>query len=173
MSEQHLPVGTPVAHGPWRGVVCGLTVTDDKIEYYAHDEQGQRRTFAAGELQRIEAPMTVSDYQAAALRTANHNLTGDKALIVAALGLTGEAGEVADLVKKHVGQGHPYDQEMRERLIDEAGDIAWYLANLCAALMVPMEDVLRANIEKLAGRYPAGFSSERSRNREPVAVKGE
>lgn len=173
MTNDHIKPGTPVAHGDWHGYVCGLTVTDFGIEYQAHGESGERRTFTADELERIEPPMTVSDYAAAALRTANHNLTGDKALIVAALGLTGEAGEVADIVKKHIGQGHPYDAEMRDRLIDEAGDIAWYLATLCAALMVPLEDVLRANIEKLRGRYPEGFSSERSRNREPVAVKGE
>ncbi len=110
--------------------------------------------------------MLVSDYQAAAMRTAAGDLaTGQRALIIAALGLTGEAGEVADLVKKHVGQGHPYDAAMRDRLIDEAGDIAWYLARLCEALMVPLEDVLARNIEKLAARYPHGFDPERSQHR--------
>ncbi len=168
MSNDHLPVGTPVTHGPWHGVVCGLSVTDAGIEYHAYDAEGQRRTFAAGELAPVLAPLTVRDYQAAALRTANHTLSGDKALIVAALGLCGEAGEVADLVKKHVGQGHPFDQAMRDRLIGEAGDVAWYLALLCAALMVPLEDVLAANVEKLRGRYPSGFEAERSMARAEV-----
>ncbi|HEX6121886.1 MAG TPA: nucleoside triphosphate pyrophosphohydrolase family protein [Ktedonobacterales bacterium] len=108
--------------------------------------------------------MDADTYQEQAMRTAG-DVRGpgpQHGLIVAALGLTGEAGEVADLVKKHVAQGHPIE---REKLLEEAGDIAWYLARLCAALDARLGDVLQANIEKLWRRYPEGFSTEASLRR--------
>lgn len=108
--------------------------------------------------------MDADTYQQLAMRTAGDLAATPfkDALVISALGLTGEAGEVADLVKKHVGQGHPLD---RERLIMEAGDVAWYLARLCTALEVPLGEVLRRNVEKLIARYPDGFSAEASINR--------
>ena len=48
------------------------------------------------------------------------------------------------------------------RLAGELGDIAWYLAEAATALGLPLEDILRANIEKLKRRYPQGFSASRS-----------
>ena len=79
------------------------------------------------------------------------------------MGLCGESGEVIDLVKKHVSHGHPLN---REKLIDELGDVAWYLAECAEAIGITLEDVLTHNIEKLKKRYPEGFSTERSINRE-------
>ena len=106
--------------------------------------------------------MTLNDYQHFAARTINRlcdNLTNT------ALGLAGEAGEVADLIKKVTCQGHDLD-ELRPKLIEELGDCAWYIALGCSVLGERMEDVLAANIEKLQKRYPQGFSAERSINRE-------
>ena len=80
-----------------------------------------------------------------------------------ALGLCGEAGEVGDLVKKHLFQGHELN---REKIIDELGDVAWYIAETAYALGVDLETVLAGNIEKLKKRYPEGFSAERSIHRE-------
>ena len=68
-----------------------------------------------------------------------------------------------DIVKKHLAQGHELD---REHLIKELGDIAWYLAETATALDVDLEEVLIQNIEKLKKRYPDGFSTEKSINRE-------
>lgn len=102
--------------------------------------------------------MTFDEYQADALRTA-----GSMDLAYQALGLAGEAGEVADLIKKHIGQGHPLD---RDRLAKEIGDVLWHAAMLCRVLGLSFGAVAKGNIEKLRVRYPEGFSPERSQDRE-------
>lgn len=79
-----------------------------------------------------------------------------------ALGLTGEAGEVADMIKKHIFHGHDLD---RDALIKELGDVCWYIALLCTAINVDMSEVMSRNIEKLKNRYPEGFSESASINR--------
>lgn len=84
-------------------------------------------------------------------------------LIEGALGLTGEAGEVADHIKKHIFQEHILD---KYHLINELGDVMWYLVLLCHAIDIDAEEILKFNIDKLADRYPGGFSSEASKNRE-------
>ena len=83
-------------------------------------------------------------------------------LLNGALGLTGEAGEVADQIKKTIFHGHDLD---RDGLIKELGDVCWYLALLCHAIDVPLEEVMIRNIEKLKKRYPEGFSESASINR--------
>ena len=79
------------------------------------------------------------------------------------MGLCGESGECIDIVKRHLAQGHELN---REELIKELGDVAWYLAETAFALDVELEEVLMRNIEKLKKRYPEGFSTEKSINRE-------
>ena len=113
--------------------------------------------------------MDADTYQHQAMRTAGDltATTFKDALIVSALGLTGEAGEVADMVKKHVAQGHALD---RERLILEAGDVAWYLARLCTALDVSLSDVLQRNVDKLTERYPDGFTPQASIGRKEHGI---
>ena len=105
--------------------------------------------------------MTVNEYHGLAMRTAP-KLDVDPMLIDAVLGLTREAGEVADLVKKAYYQGHDLDLEA---IMKELGDVAWYIALACQALGVGMEEVLKMNIEKLENRYPYGFDASMSRNR--------
>lgn len=107
--------------------------------------------------------MTINEYQKLAMVTKNPELSGRELLINSVMGLCGESGEVIDLVKKHVSHGHPLK---REKLIDELGDVAWYLAECATVLDVTLEEVLERNIEKLKKRYPEGFSTERSINRE-------
>lgn len=107
--------------------------------------------------------MTINEYQNLALRTLNPSLGKKDVLINGVMGLCGEAGEAIDIVKKHLAQGHELD---REHLIQELGDVAWYLAETAAALDVPLEEVLQRNIEKLQRRYPEGFSAERSEHRQ-------
>lgn len=108
--------------------------------------------------------MTINDYQQAALRTANTEKLSDKELLTnGVLGLSGEFGECADLVKKHLFQGHELDSE---KLAKELGDVAWYLAVASYAIGYSLEAVLQMNVDKLRKRYPDGFSAERSIHRE-------
>lgn len=101
--------------------------------------------------------MNLDDYQRAAMRT--HVDDGPVRLASYALGIAGEAGEVADLVKKHIGHGHPLDAV---KLQNELGDVLWYIAGLAQVLGLSLSDVAQANIDKLLRRYPDGFSTEAS-----------
>jgi len=109
--------------------------------------------------------MTINEYQEAALRTAStmHHKDTTAKLINGALGLTGESGEVADLLKKHCFQGHSLD---KQHIAEELGDIAWYIAFTAAALGYDLETILQMNVDKLYKRYPEGFSADRSLHRE-------
>ena len=107
--------------------------------------------------------MTINEYQQRAMATLNPKLTERDVLINSVMGLCGESGEAIDIVKKWLAQGHKLD---RTHLAKELGDIAWYLAEAATALGMPLEDILRANLEKLERRYPDGFSTERSVGRE-------
>ena len=107
--------------------------------------------------------LTANDYQRQAMALLNPALSRKDVLINGVMGLCGESGEAIDIVKKHLHQGHPLD---KEKLSKELGDIAWYLAETAWALDIPLERILRSNLEKLQKRYPEGFSSEKSINRE-------
>lgn len=113
--------------------------------------------------------MTLAEYQALAQRTSNAGKRSDK-LENACLGLAGECGEVCDIVKKALFQGHALD---RAGLIEEAGDVLWYLAELAAGLGVSLEDMAVQNVMKLRRRYPNGFDAGRSRNRGTEGENGE
>ena len=103
--------------------------------------------------------MQVNEYQTMAMATLNPELSKRDVLINSVMGLCGEAGEAIDIVKKWMAQGHVLD---KEQLVKELGDIAWYLAEAATALDLPLEEILRANIDKLKQRYPNGFETERS-----------
>ena len=107
--------------------------------------------------------MTPNDYQEAALKTAGaaDAMTPDRA-IYTALGLAGEAGEVANLTKKWQYHKHPYD---RERFLDELGDCLWYISVNAHTHGYTLEEVMEYNIRKLKLRYPEGFSTSASINR--------
>ena len=107
--------------------------------------------------------MKVNEYQALAMTTLNPDLSKRDILINSVMGLCGESGEAIDIVKKWMAQGHDLD---KDHLAKELGDIAWYLAEAATALDMDLEDILQANIEKLKKRYPEGFSSSASVNRE-------
>ena len=106
--------------------------------------------------------MTVNEYQKLAMTTLNPALDKKDVLINGVMGLCGESGEAIDIVKKHLAHGHKLD---RESLINELGDVAWYLAETATALDISLEEVLEGNIEKLRRRYPEGFSTEQSIHR--------
>jgi NTP pyrophosphatase (non-canonical NTP hydrolase) len=107
--------------------------------------------------------MTFNEYQAAALRTAKDRKDFFARLQEGALGLCGEAGEVAELIKKGIYQGHVLN---RHRIREELGDAMWYISLIAAAAGIELDEVAKANIEKLRNRYPDGFDSERSIHRE-------
>ena len=108
-------------------------------------------------------PLAANDYQKQAMAFLNPRLSRKDVLINGVMGLCGESGEAIDIVKKHLHQGHPLD---KEKLSGELGDIAWYLAETAFALDIPLERILRANLEKLQSRYPEGFSPEKSIHRD-------
>lgn len=106
--------------------------------------------------------MKLNEYQELAMRTKNSQLKGVDELIYAVLKLNGEAGEVAELVGKFIGQGRELDPE---EVLSEIGDVLWYVALLASTLDVTLEDIAKLNILKLKNRYPDGFDAERSKNR--------
>ncbi len=106
--------------------------------------------------------MDVDKYQELAMKTLNPEIDKKELILNAAMGLCGESGEVIDLVKKHLFQGHDLDDE---NLIKELGDVAWYLAEAATALNVNLSEILEKNIKKLENRFPDGFNSNRSINR--------
>ena len=76
--------------------------------------------------------------------------------------ICGEAGEVAEQVKKHFFHGHELD---KRHMIEELGDVAWYLAVLCDAIGSDLDTVMEENLKKLEQRYPEGFDPYRSQHR--------
>ena len=106
--------------------------------------------------------MEINEYQKLAMTTLNKKLSKKDVLINGVMGLCGESGEVIDIVKKHLAQGHELD---KDKIIKELGDVAWYIAEIAYVLDVDLETVLAQNIEKLKKRYPEGFSTQNSINR--------
>ena len=87
-------------------------------------------------------------------------------LLTAAVGISAEGGEFTEIVKKMVFQGKPWNEDNREHLIIELGDVLWYVAQACMALEIDFEDVIEGNIKKLEKRYPGGsFTIRNSENR--------
>ena len=87
-------------------------------------------------------------------------------LLTAALGLTAEAGEFTEVVKKIILQGKPYNAENVFHLKRELGDICWYIAQACMALDTTFDEIIEMNVDKLKARYPGGeFDVHKSENR--------
>ena len=77
-------------------------------------------------------------------------------LLTAAVGINAEGGEFMEIVKKMIFQGKPWNEDNREHLIIELGDVMWYVAQACMALEVSFDDVVAGNVKKLGKRYPEG-----------------
>ncbi len=111
--------------------------------------------------------MELNEYQTLAMRTeANDSYDPDvrmtQRLTNALMGLNGEAGEAIDILKKCLFQGHELEID---ELIEELGDVMWYLAEAADAVGITLEDVAQLNIDKLKKRYPHGFTKEASIHR--------
>ena len=122
--------------------------------------------------------MTGSEYQKLAMRT-NDSKAGERInkrdydariyhnanlpdLLNACLGLSGETGELLDMVKKWIFHEKPLDEE---HLKKEIGDCMWYVALFCQAMNWDLDEILKLNIDKLKARYPGGFDTELSNHR--------
>jgi len=87
-------------------------------------------------------------------------------LTTAGIGLAAESGEFLEIVKKMVFQGKPWNDDNREHLIIELGDVMWYVAQACMALEIDFDEVIERNVKKLEKRYPGGkFDIGDSENR--------
>ncbi len=117
--------------------------------------------------------MTPSEYVANAIRTESPNFSMNYSteedtsnrmirILHGALGCVTESGELADTVKKTLYYGKEFDWV---NAVEEIGDILWYIALLCSALNIDMEEVMERNISKLRHRYPEKFTEEKANNR--------
>lgn len=107
--------------------------------------------------------MNLNEYQDLARRTQNTELTDGERLAHALMGLGSECGEILGIFQK-MFQGHEVDED---KVVDEMGDLMWFLAELADCLKVELNFVAEHNIAKLLKRYPgAGFSAERSLHRD-------
>ena len=106
--------------------------------------------------------MDIKEFQNKSIRTINHDLTTEQLISNMCMGISGESGEVIDIIKKNLYQGHELD---KEHLTEELGDVMFYITNLATLLGIDMQDVLQNNVDKLLKRYPDGFDINKSVNR--------
>lgn len=107
--------------------------------------------------------MDFIEYSNKAIKTVNNGLDWEQRLANAALGISGEGGEVADLIKKHLFQGHELPVD---KMAKELGDILWYLNLMADCLGFDLEQIAEMNLDKLYSRYKDGnFSTEQSISR--------
>lgn len=101
--------------------------------------------------------MTLNEYQGISQRTSGTPLE------CSLLGLAGESGEVCDMLKKVLYHKHLLNLEL---LTKELGDVLWYIADIATKYQITLDDVAQVNIKKLQARYPNGFNTKRSINRD-------
>ncbi len=125
--------------------------------------------------------MNIDDYQKQASRTMKHGHAGkkicfedifsdkniDAELLMGAMGLCGESGELMDHMKKALFQGHEIDVD---KIISEVGDVLRYVAAVATALNKDLSEIAQYNVEKLKKRFPNGFEEEKSINRDEKQV---
>ncbi len=101
-------------------------------------------------------PLTFEEYQRESRKTAIYPDQGNN-FIYPALGLAGETGEVIEKIKKVIrDKGGRVDEETKEKIAKELGDVLWYVAQLCTELGLSMEEVAKQNLEKLFSRKARG-----------------
>lgn len=84
-------------------------------------------------------------------------------VINAALGLSGEVGELNDMLKKWVFHEKQLDIEHLKRKIS---DVCWYLALMCDSFEFNLDEIMQINIDKLKVRYPQGFDTYKANHRQ-------
>ena len=113
------------------------------------------------EFPRGDWPLTLNEYQHAAQRTMNRELTYEESSRHALHGMAAEVGEIHGLYQKFY-QGHEMNAE---HVMKEVGDLLWMIAEFCTVNGWQMGDIAQMNIDKLKKRYPAGFTAEKSLHR--------
>lgn len=98
--------------------------------------------------------MTFDEYQQWAKRTMDPTLSVRESLMCFGLGIAGEAGEVADHIKKVLFHGKLLSDDALQK---ELGDVLWYIAGICTAKGWTLEEIAAKNVQKLVERYPNGF----------------
>jgi NTP pyrophosphatase (non-canonical NTP hydrolase) len=102
--------------------------------------------------------MDLSEYQQLSRRTAQY--PRDAWLTYPALGLAGEAGEVAEHAKKAIrDDGGRVGEQRREAMAKELGDVLWYLAQIATELDLDLDQIAEANLQKLLSRQQRGVLS--------------
>jgi NTP pyrophosphatase (non-canonical NTP hydrolase) len=102
--------------------------------------------------------MELSDYQQSSRRTAEYPRSAW--LAYPALGLAGEAGEVAEHAKKAIrDDGGEVTDERRAAMAKELGDVLWYVAQLATELGLDLDDIAQSNLDKLLSRQQRGVLS--------------
>jgi NTP pyrophosphatase (non-canonical NTP hydrolase) len=77
-------------------------------------------------------------------------------LLTAGVGINAEGGEFLEIVKKMIFQGKPWNEDNKDHLITELGDLMWYVMQACIALETSLDYVVSRNVDKLMKRYPEG-----------------
>lgn len=139
---------------------------DDKNVSNIHvDEEADENysvSYNVTEQPKKKPPIITPDYyQKVSRRTQNEELSRQDRCNHALFGLCSEVGEIHSIFQ-HVYQGKPVS---KEKIIDECGDLCWFLCELLDTFHVDFSEVLQYNIDKLKARYPEGFSAERSEKR--------
>ena len=110
----------------------------------------------------VDHKLTADEYQELAARTIDPKLDVYAKSMHALFGMVGEVGEIHSLYQKTY-QGHSLDWDDAKK---EVGDLLWFIAEYCTVNGWKLSDVMVENISKLKDRYPDGFNSDRSVNRE-------
>lgn len=124
--------------------------------------------------------MNVKKYVESVLKTKSPHYNPENIhpdLVHSVLGLVTEAGELADIIKRAYFYGKGPESVDRDHIVEELGDLMWYLALASAHLDVPIEDIMAKNIAKLKARYNNKWTQDAALNRnleaEASALKGE
>ena len=117
---------------------------------------------------KVPAKNDLDVFQEEALRSMRSDLPYEAICSNMCMGLAGETGETVDIFKKHIYQGKDLDIN---DVIEEIGDILWYIANLCNVNKITMKECMESNVEKLRKRYPNGFSIKDALERADKNVK--
>jgi len=121
--------------------------------------------------------VTADNYVQHVLRTAHNDIEAIRErlqdprvldLLHASIGMGTEAGEMLDVLKKHIWYGKPIDWA---NVVEELGDISWYVELGCHTAQTPLQDALEKNVRKLDLRYKEGFSETRARDRDLEAER--
>jgi NTP pyrophosphatase (non-canonical NTP hydrolase) len=125
--------------------------SDDEVDEFI------RETYAAHDASASGTGLTLAQYASGARTTARYPEQDLLGLYYAALGLAGEAGEVANKIKKLMrDRGETLPDDARAAIADELGDVLWYAAMLAHELKVPLEDVATSNLATLRDRAARG-----------------